>query len=352
MKLSPQGVPADVGTSLRAAYLASRVRLEGWLEPGIELLIEALSAEGIEPVLLKGAALAYTAYPDPALRSMGDIDLLVPPCQIEDARATLLNHGFLAEAGDEGTDHHLPPLQSPNGHVRVELHHSLLQRSSPYHVDTGEIRSRCMYVEIGQTEAIVLDPTDALQHACLHLSYSHLYRWFPLRGLVDILALASMGPTPSVDWHLFLDSSKRWRTQGACYWPLKLSRHLLGAPVPDFVLGELAPPRPIEGILAAAFVPESILRLDVPPTGADAVLRELLLHLAMYSGCPFSMQFRVVTEKLFPSREIVRHLPPEVLDSRFRYSLQMAHPKRLLRGVVAFGRLAAKARGSAPGPLA
>jgi hypothetical protein len=40
-------------------------------------VIEALAAEGVRPLLFKGAALAATHYPEPWLRTRGDTDLLV-----------------------------------------------------------------------------------------------------------------------------------------------------------------------------------------------------------------------------------------------------------------------------------
>ncbi len=40
--------------------------------------VALLRAEGIEPVAMKGAWLAWHAYPQPTLRPMRDLDLLVP----------------------------------------------------------------------------------------------------------------------------------------------------------------------------------------------------------------------------------------------------------------------------------
>lgn len=38
----------------------------------------ALAAAGTPTIWIKGFALAHTVYPDPALRSMGDLDFMVP----------------------------------------------------------------------------------------------------------------------------------------------------------------------------------------------------------------------------------------------------------------------------------
>ncbi|MFN7981284.1 MAG: nucleotidyltransferase family protein [Vicinamibacterales bacterium] len=49
---------------------------------------------GIQPILLKGTALAYSLYTKPLLRSRGDTDLLVRDDQKEEAAALLAANGF------------------------------------------------------------------------------------------------------------------------------------------------------------------------------------------------------------------------------------------------------------------
>lgn len=59
--------------------------------PGV---VETLAGQGIDSLLLKGAALVRTCYDDPALRPMGDVDLLVRPDQFDQALALLLARGW------------------------------------------------------------------------------------------------------------------------------------------------------------------------------------------------------------------------------------------------------------------
>jgi hypothetical protein len=49
----------------------------GLLFDVLERLLLEFSKKGIEVILLKGAALAVTLYPDNTLRPMGDLDLLI-----------------------------------------------------------------------------------------------------------------------------------------------------------------------------------------------------------------------------------------------------------------------------------
>ena len=44
----------------------------------LRAVLEALARQGLPVLLLKGAALAYTLYPEPHLRNRCDADLLLP----------------------------------------------------------------------------------------------------------------------------------------------------------------------------------------------------------------------------------------------------------------------------------
>ena len=56
-------------------------------------VLDLLETSGIEPMLLKGAALSETVYP-PGLRPMADIDILVRTGDVEEALALLRKHGW------------------------------------------------------------------------------------------------------------------------------------------------------------------------------------------------------------------------------------------------------------------
>ena len=55
----------------------------------IARVLGSLADQGIVPVLIKGAPLAYTVYDDPSLRPRGDTDLLVRPEEVQQARRIL-----------------------------------------------------------------------------------------------------------------------------------------------------------------------------------------------------------------------------------------------------------------------
>jgi len=57
-------------------------------------LLAHLKKLNIEPLLVKGAGLIKTVYPHPALRVMGDIDLLVKPDDFTSARRLLISENY------------------------------------------------------------------------------------------------------------------------------------------------------------------------------------------------------------------------------------------------------------------
>jgi hypothetical protein len=74
-------------------------------------VIEILRSNGLRPILIKGAALAYTLYYDPTLRPMRDIDLLLDKSEVDHAQALLRESGFTQSPLPIPKDHHhLPSL--------------------------------------------------------------------------------------------------------------------------------------------------------------------------------------------------------------------------------------------------
>lgn len=58
-------------------------------------LLESLASRRVFPILLKGAALAYTVYPSPSMRPRVDTDLLIARDQIAATREVLAHRGYV-----------------------------------------------------------------------------------------------------------------------------------------------------------------------------------------------------------------------------------------------------------------
>jgi hypothetical protein len=121
--------------------------------------IEALQQCGIPVLALKGLVLAYTAYGDPSLRPMSDLDLLVPTGMRDPALNTLYKLGFGYPDGFEAIhqDHNptltpehefVPPLRLSGTAVLLEVH-SQLECAEPLSpIPVQEFWSRSVPVDL------------------------------------------------------------------------------------------------------------------------------------------------------------------------------------------------------------
>ena len=124
---SPAGMPSAAADALHRAARGSAVR-GARVEQLLADLHAVLAAAGIPFLLLKGPALAHTAYTQPALRPYDDLDLLLRPADIPRAAAMLQAAGYrplhpmdeadLRRQVQAGWDH---GLRDPSGLAIVEL---------------------------------------------------------------------------------------------------------------------------------------------------------------------------------------------------------------------------------------
>ena len=95
--LTRAGLPAaDVplaSQSRRRALVAWELQWRGWAR-----LLSALGENGIPVLILKGAALALQVYPQPGLRPMGDLDILVKDSNVSRAIDLLESLGYRPKA--------------------------------------------------------------------------------------------------------------------------------------------------------------------------------------------------------------------------------------------------------------
>lgn len=133
--------------AIRGADLAARVVMEDQAEATVEL-IEA-STPLVGPLtLLKGIWLSHALYPEPHLRPMRDVDVMVQPEAVPEVEAVLLRLGY--EQRPEGSPdhyrshHHAAPFRHPGTGVWVEVHRRLLP-ARPYGSDAvfepGNVRA-------------------------------------------------------------------------------------------------------------------------------------------------------------------------------------------------------------------
>jgi hypothetical protein len=122
-------LPPAAKRKLQGLYLrhhhANQVRTEVLRD-----ILSAYAAAGIPALVLKGAALCHTVYPEPGLRPMSDLDILVQEEDLRRAQGLLAELGFDAPlpAGLAVAHRHMAVAarQVEGLSVQVEIHHKLL----------------------------------------------------------------------------------------------------------------------------------------------------------------------------------------------------------------------------------
>jgi hypothetical protein len=87
-------LPPRPTETLRKSYYGNAAR-NSFLYGELRNVLNAFRDKRIEVIVLKGAALAETVYPNRALRPMSDIDLLVRKEKLTQVEATLLDMGYV-----------------------------------------------------------------------------------------------------------------------------------------------------------------------------------------------------------------------------------------------------------------
>lgn len=213
----------------------------------LERTVAALQGEGIEVVLLKGAAMAPFVYRDSLRRNMSDLDLLVPAGDAQRAQRVAERIGWregtspLPNSFYE-THHHLPPMTDAQGiDVWLEIHRDVLPRGHPLGVSGADLRARSHPMSFAGGQVLVPTVEDLLLFTCVHFAWSHEMQVGSWKTFCDVVELVRH---VDFSWARFLDRASERSVATSAYWTLRLASRLCGAPVPGEVLGRLRPALP------------------------------------------------------------------------------------------------------------
>ncbi|HEX5734971.1 MAG TPA: nucleotidyltransferase family protein [Blastocatellia bacterium] len=197
---------ARAALELKAAYYFHTIRA-AYHEYEVEQVFRLLRAAGLEPVLMKGWAVARL-YPESGLRPYGDVDLFIRPRERRKAAAVL--------ASNEGVK------------LNVDIEHEEFACVSDRAAD--DLCARSKLVTLGETHVRILGDEDHLRMLCLHTLRHHA--WRPL-WLCDIGVVVESLPE-GFDWEICLGANKREANWVACL--VELASQVLGVqPRGDFV---------------------------------------------------------------------------------------------------------------------
>lgn len=248
---SPQR-DSGVAELFKAAYRLQSLQSK-LHERSLKKVIPALRAAGVEPLLVKGWAIARM-YPEPGLRPYLDLDLCVRPNDYVRADEVL--------RGGECDD------------CVVDLHSGF---GKFYDRRTEEVFARSKLVDLEGVAVRVLGAEDDLRFLCLHLLRHGAMQ--PL-WLCDI-CVSLEARANDFDWDRCLSGSKKEADWVAC--AIGVAHQLMGADVEGTPVAQRA--RELPGWLLPAVIDRwgssSPLRVQLAPLLSDRtrILRELIREL-------------------------------------------------------------------------
>jgi hypothetical protein len=214
---------------LHTAWLdatAASLRIESSIAPVADTFDEA----GIEWRLLKGAATAHLIYPEPGLRTIGDLDVIVRPHDFERASSAIsslaVEEVFPPYGPVDAQLRKARAFRLPSG-VEVDVHQRIQGPLRTMTLATNHVFQRPQTLTVGG-RVVAAPSIDVLfLHAALHLASEGAR----MSTLADVIALAhrtDLDPTQSAE--LLGDpaarATVRWAVHRAAEW----------APLPPQVL--------------------------------------------------------------------------------------------------------------------
>jgi hypothetical protein len=244
---------------------ARRATAALWLRFRFELrrLAAEFARHDTEFLLLKGAVLAFLAYPDPSLRSVSDIDILVQSGSLSPVLEWIYAAGFqcperyeyahpvsLAEFAVPGAEISLP-LEKSGTRALIEVHTQLESTEPWFPVPIAQVWQCAEEADLDGLRARIPDKHEFLFHLILHLARGHLFS-LGLRPLLDVHLWVKL-QWERLDWERIASESVRRGYGDWAHLTLKLVRDMFGTQVPTFFFERVPPPSASDRLQRLAF---------------------------------------------------------------------------------------------------
>jgi hypothetical protein len=284
-------------------------------------ILDRFAPEGIGALVVKGPVLAVQAYGDSAVRSYGDLDLLVRQRDIRRATELLSAAGFSPAVPLSAIDAGRIPGQylfsKPDSKLIVELHNDLTLRYFPRRLPIEEFFARQIRVRLDAREAPALSVEDELVLICIH-GAKHF--WERLMWIADVAALVSR--QTGIDWQRVADSAKAVEAERMLHTGLRLASDLLKARLPDKVLATAQ-----ADAVSARLVERTLKWLPAAGSAPPGLLERATYRLGMRGGL-ISGPAYLLRLSLSPTEEDWKNGAEE---KRHRFLDALRRPFRLAR---------------------
>jgi hypothetical protein len=187
--------------------LLACVRLEALVVRTAELLDRA----GIRWRLTKGAALAHLDYPEPSVRTFGDVDIIVHPSDWSAAFTVLTTSGYRREAptlpcryddryGKGAT------LTTEDG-FEIDLHRRFAIGRFGVTAKMEALFTSSDTLVLADRDIPVLDTSGRLLHACFHAALGGFRGWRAFRDVAQLILMTG------ADWEASFEIARTWKAE-------------------------------------------------------------------------------------------------------------------------------------------
>jgi hypothetical protein len=226
-------LPVRDFTLLRSIYEENALRAL-WFTGELVRILKHLESKGIRAMPYKGPALAQALYRDVTARQFSDLDILVCPEDLRNAKAALaklgykptielrasLERAYISTGCGYSFDGRLGPQF-------LDLQWRIVPRFYAIEFDLAAFFERTEQVVLGGHSFSTLSVDDLLVVLCVHAA-KHL--WVQLSWLCDIAEVAG---SPRIDWDAVWQRSRQLGLQRIFAINVLLIQDLLGLPLPS-----------------------------------------------------------------------------------------------------------------------
>ncbi len=204
-------IPQETQQTLNGMYLRTRAYNRIQAQALVDI-ISILKSAHIHPLVLKGLALAYQYYPEPALRPVSDIDLLFNKSEFLPAANLLREAGYkiqLLPASEKRLPKSLTAdTASKEGiNIHIELHHYYPQgahkKGNIADLEFADFHEAPVNIKINKSTVLTPGHMDTLLFLSRHFA-KHLFAGNPaepaqLKWVADIISLVEHH-AKEIDW--------------------------------------------------------------------------------------------------------------------------------------------------------
>lgn len=347
-----KSIPDYFLENLKAIYYGN-VRRNTRYFAELERVLKLLKETGVEPIVLKGGAMAEEVYKNIALRPLEDIDLLVKKFDLPAAKAVFERWGYASQKKIFQSKAHKEfeeEIRKPFEKFETELHFIKGEREYFFDVhwnlliicdskikeaiqlDMERIWKRKKLYSFGTSPAYLMSPEDLLIYVCLHLRERHLEKarsrliwWYDIYKIIKTYE-------NGFDWNYFLASVREYEACESIYPLILTLKEWFNPPLPQDLLKEAQ--SYLEIFPLEKIVPKSTEQLKFIGKHQE---KDYLLEVLNVKG--LRKKVKLLLSEIFPKKEymILKYQIKNQILLPFYYLLRLKNA--IIRGFKAAGQM-------------